>query len=375
MGNPEARNREKLNLLLDEACRLLRELFTKTWKERFGRDWDKDSSYRILGHNLQNIQPIHTKLIEEGDIDMWDLTTLRAVLTAEDLFNLPSDQTARIIEIDNIRSEIVHHPTPGIAEKQFSDWFSDLHVILMVFGMSCEKLQQIRQSEADDTQKSSSASVNLNKDSGDIPGLDFSKKLDDPNRTARIMLHRGWINQYRMMSNTSKYRSALSIQVPLTQELPQCFMGFKSITLQDMEPFEDVIYEGRKFAVTVIDEVGFTGSCIALVVEDQNGDVERCSIYGSPYMNDETEARYVFRPGCKMIIIRPYMRMAMDGKPVIRVDDPATIVMRGYIPNMCRYCGKPNADKSCGRCKNALYCDKMCQTLDWKKLKHKLICQ
>jgi hypothetical protein len=83
--------------------------------------------------------------------------------------------------------------------------------------------------------------------------------------------------------------------------------------------------------------------------------------------------------GSKMHIINPYLRIgANDRKPSVRVDDISSIVMQSEserILNMCRYCCEANASKACSKCRQALYCSKECQTMDWKLYKHKLICK
>ncbi|CAF3625043.1 unnamed protein product, partial [Rotaria sp. Silwood2] len=78
-----------------------------------------------------------------------------------------------------------------------------------------------------------------------------------------------------------------------------------------------------------------------------------------------------------MNIINPYLRIgASDKIPVIRVDDFSSIMMQSeseYIVNMCRCCGEANAPHVCSKCKQARYCTKECQTMDWELYKHKLI--
>ena len=81
--------------------------------------------------------------------------------------------------------------------------------------------------------------------------------------------------------------------------------------------------------------------------------------------------------GATFLIMNPYIRMAADGKPMIRIDDPRSLVAvdNGEVDGkMCRYCGDMGAKFSCARCLSAVYCSKECQTDDWKLLDHKLVC-
>ena len=112
---------------------------------------------------------------------------------------------------------------------------------------------------------------------------------------------------------------------------------------------------------------------VTLVAEDEFGFVERISIYNLKRENNKIGETYQI--GCRFAIINPYIRLAMDGKPMIRVDDPKSIIFYDKTANdICRFCGKENSKYKCSKCQIAKYCCKEFQLDDWKIFKHVLIC-
>ena len=145
-----------------------------------------------------------------------------------------------------------------------------------------------------------------------------------------------------------------------------------------MDPTKDHIYEGFVMNITFIEDPTTGGASIVSVIQDENGETQRCFIYNFEHENNECIVEKTYGFGIKMQLINSYMRMAHDFKPTIRIDDPQCLIeMSGQSnnDNKCRYCLKDNAKSHCSRCERAYYCDKNCQTKDWKLYKHKLICR
>jgi hypothetical protein len=146
-----------------------------------------------------------------------------------------------------------------------------------------------------------------------------------------------------------------------------------------MDPTKDQVHEGHVLSVTIIEEASSWTPSIHLVIEDEHLDSERMFIYGVPEDQGEYSTNKVYTIGSKMNIINPYLRLgATDMKPLIRVDDFSSIMMQSEserVVNMCRCCREPNSSHVCGKCKQARYCTKECQTMDWKLYEHKLICR
>jgi hypothetical protein len=86
-------------------------------------------------------------------------------------------------------------------------------------------------------------------------------------------------------------------------------------------------------------------------MQDAEGRVERVALYNLP----KRLSREI-TIGQQIAISNPYMRMANDGKPLIRVDDPASIQLLERVA-ICHFCTK-QATKLlyCGKCRSALYC-------------------
>ncbi|CAF4361734.1 unnamed protein product [Rotaria magnacalcarata] len=146
-----------------------------------------------------------------------------------------------------------------------------------------------------------------------------------------------------------------------------------------MDPTTDHVYDGYVLSVTIIEQTYTWTPSIHLVIEDENFDCERMFIYSFPDGQGKYLTNKVFTIGSKMNIINPYLRLGgTDMKSLVRIDDFSSIIMQSeseQVLNMCRCCGEPNALHVCSKCKQARYCTKECQTIDWQLYKHKFICQ
>ncbi len=136
-------------------------------------------------------------------------------------------------------------------------------------------------------------------------------------------------------------------------------------------------------------------------MQDAEGRVERLALYNLPKRLSQA-----ITIGQQIAITNPYMRMAKDGKPMIRVDDPASVQLLEKVA-ICHFCAQQAAKLCCcGQCRSALYCrytstrlecplgdtharltkkmfvsvrtphtrSKQCQVSDWKELNHKAVC-
>jgi hypothetical protein len=111
----------------------------------------------------------------------------------------------------------------------------------------------------------------------------------------------------------------------------------------------------------------------SIVAQDEHGMVERVAMYNLGL--SEKSILETYKIGCKISITNPYIRMANDMKPMIRIDDPRTIILRDkQMTNPCCLCLKENSKYSCSKCLKAKYCSKECQIDDWKIFQHKNLC-
>lgn len=207
--------------------------------------------------------------------------------------------------------------------------------------------------------------------------LDRKSRLTDPHRIEIFKRHRQWAADMSKQQHITKF-GAMTQEPRVKQSVAKSLIGLKPITLKEINPTKDYVYDEYILSVTIIDEALTWIPSIHLVIEDENLDCDHMVIYGF----QETQGKHlideVFTIGTKMNIIHPYLRIgANDGKPFIRVDDFSSIIMQNgseRVMSMCRCCGEPNALHVCGRCKRARYCSKECQIMDWKLYEHKLIC-
>lgn len=136
------------------------------------------------------------------------------------------------------------------------------------------------------------------------------------------------------------------------------------------------VWENRVMFLTVIDEAlsGFGLFDIYVVAEDSKRSAIRVVL--KCFQQDELVQRK-FGFGSKLTILKPHtIASFVDGGKVVQVFDQSTIICENNVgeKTLCRFCLKPGATQNCSRCKWARYCNKECQSLDWKMLKHKKIC-
>eukprot|EP01087_Luapelamoeba_hula_P023142 TRINITY_DN845_c0_g1_i1.p1 TRINITY_DN845_c0_g1~~TRINITY_DN845_c0_g1_i1.p1 ORF type:complete len:1213 (+),score=235.00 TRINITY_DN845_c0_g1_i1:88-3639(+) len=143
----------------------------------------------------------------------------------------------------------------------------------------------------------------------------------------------------------------------------------RTIVLSEMDPTVDRIHTGYALQGMFI-EFPVTVKATYSVIQDTEGRVFKIAVYNLP---DST--RYM-RPGQTVTLIDPYMRLAADGKPMLRVDDPSCLVFGDRL-QICYYCATEQSNGElmrCGKCKAAQYCSQQCQRADWSELNHKRIC-
>jgi len=212
------------------------------------------------------------------------------------------------------------------------------------------------------------------------PIMDNKSRLTNPHRIEVILEHRKW------QSNFLRNRDHQVVTIPfstdtslLKKQTVRSLVGLKPITIREMHPKKDHVYNGYVLSVTIIEQAYSWTPSIHLVIEDQHFDCKKMCVYGFPEDQGEHLISQVFAIGSKMHIINPYLRLGkIDLKPLIRIDDFSSIVMENeseHIINMCRCCGEANAPHVCSKCKRAYYCTRECQIMDWQLYKHKLICK
>uniref|UniRef100_A0A914YUI4 MYND-type domain-containing protein n=1 Tax=Panagrolaimus superbus TaxID=310955 RepID=A0A914YUI4_9BILA len=209
----------------------------------------------------------------------------------------------------------------------------------------------------------------------------FEKVKFDRKRKALILQNREiFISYAREYGRATISFVQTAPKPPCTTPNPPNWSSPKKITLKEMDPTKDKVYNGCILKVRILDWA-FKMYSIQTVIEDENGDVYRFAIYNWPTngnsKNGMAEALKTFRPNVKMSIINPYHRMAKDGQNTIRVEGPKFVkIDTSMLNKLCHICGKEGKTlPSCSKCKMALYCSQECQKLDWTEFNHKSLCQ
>jgi TPR repeat protein len=212
------------------------------------------------------------------------------------------------------------------------------------------------------------------------PIINNKSRLTNPYRIEAVLEHRKWQSRFlQKRDNPVHFVMPITCKPRVQQRTAKSLIGLKPITLREMNPIKDHVYDGYVLSVTIIEEAYSWTPSVHLVIEDEHLDCQKLCVYSFPEDYGEYLTSKVYRIGSKMNIINPYLRLAMhDNKLFIRVDDFSSIMMQSEserIINMCRCCGEANALKLRGKCKQARYCTRECQTIDWQIYKHKLICK
>lgn len=199
-----------------------------------------------------------------------------------------------------------------------------------------------------------------------------------PNTNAAFIVeHRTFFHEMRGMKETEKKKQGTFATYAHPAKLkgkPNVdIIGLKQIYFKDMDTNVDKIYDGFAVKVVIIDDAIVGQPSVNIIGQDNDGNMQRIFIYNIP-QNEETQQVVGF--GCSITIVNPYHRIAMDGKPMIRVDNPSTIIYHTALTNKkrCRYCGNPQGIILCKKCQRAYYCSKNCLTSDSSENEHKLVC-
>lgn len=205
-----------------------------------------------------------------------------------------------------------------------------------------------------------------------FPKTALPVKSLDPNRNMILKEHRRTICGLKQKFSEITTTFQTTVKPPRTQKTSDDITNFKRIYIRDIDTRRDHVMNGHILGVTLID-IPCTGfSSVHFVVADDNGDVQGLSVYNLG--TDYEKINKQFEIGTKFDIINPYMRLSVDNSFRIRVDDTKSIVFKGKVDKICRYCSAANSAYKCARCNRAVYCSKECQTNDWKLASHKSIC-
>lgn len=169
------------------------------------------------------------------------------------------------------------------------------------------------------------------------PNID---QLRNSYRVELTVAHRTWASLSTIPPGYSRVRT--SFKGHKHQQSPSSLAGLKPITFREMDITKDHVYEGFILQVSSIEDASI-GTSVALVLADQNYDYQRGFVYNFSDMFSSDEITKNLGFGSTFSILNPYMRMAADQKPGIRIDDPRSIFINSTTEDQskkCRFCLK-----------------------------------
>lgn len=201
------------------------------------------------------------------------------------------------------------------------------------------------------------------------------KYLEDPFRIHLIKSHRENIYEKNKIGCINSSNAIIRNTFKAPKKQININSDLKPIYLNEIDFAKDHVLNGFTLKATIIDILDYLmGNSIFFIIEDSNRNVERMAVYNLG--NDYEKICKEYCVGTIISIKSPYIRMAADGKPMIRIDDPSSsiVIQAERKEKMCRFCGEENSKYLCAKCLKSCYCSKECQISDFKILNHKLIC-
>jgi hypothetical protein len=169
-----------------------------------------------------------------------------------------------------------------------------------------------------------------------------------------------------------KDKTVIQSSLPRNKRIIQNYTNLTKIMLSDVDLTYDHIEKGKFFLVAVIEQPNLNYTSLMTVVEDEENSVQRIAIYNLKESKEQLFEE--FKVGTVLKIMNPYIRLAIDMKPIIRIDDIDSFKIVERINKPCYMCLKPDCSLTCGKCKTSKYCSKECQLIDWNTYNHSLVC-
>ncbi len=141
-------------------------------------------------------------------------------------------------------------------------------------------------------------------------GFEQKGYLKSPVRKGLILQHRERLKDTAGLNQNEIKADDRVILGKLKQNRAKKMATLKSITLQEMSPTKDKIYENRILDLTVIEEPNLYYNSIQLIAEDDNGDTTR--VYVDPVAGGNILQKFAI--GSRVAIINPYMGICAKGE-------------------------------------------------------------
>lgn len=150
MTSQDFHNWCKLEFLTMRGSEFLRSLFKKSWQTKFNKVWNSSTSGKVfingVGNDVyQEAFRDQRKLLEQGDIDKWDLSLLRNALVNTSLLKNKQERK-NVNELTGIRNKLAHHSSKCISDTEFEDYWNKISQLLCDLGDSKEELEELKTS-------------------------------------------------------------------------------------------------------------------------------------------------------------------------------------------------------------------------------------
>jgi tetratricopeptide (TPR) repeat protein len=169
----------------------------------------------------------------------------------------------------------------------------------------------------------------------------FGRKsfINDCRRKALVLDHRKY---YFDVKSTLSMKKVISIThtPPKKQKISASIANLKALFLKDIDFSHDHIMDGYVLTMINIDVPVYQPPPLStlFLAQDEHGMVERVAMYNLGL--SENSILETYKIGRKFSIINPYIRMANDMKPMIRIDDPRTIILSDEQMTKLNICTK-----------------------------------
>ncbi|CAF1365470.1 unnamed protein product [Didymodactylos carnosus] len=152
----------KLELVLGRSSAILRQLFKDRYQQFFDNHWDDTPTaggtfYTNIidkGKNKSkfNLTTVQKRLIQKGNTNDWDITTLTSLLINVTSPQMPkkavvqrlSEENRKIADIREIRNTLAHHTTKQLSNNEFIQLWHKLIAILVYFGQNEADLNKLK---------------------------------------------------------------------------------------------------------------------------------------------------------------------------------------------------------------------------------------
>ncbi|CAF1133535.1 unnamed protein product, partial [Didymodactylos carnosus] len=151
-----------LNPPIGRSSAILRQLFKDRYQQFFDNHWDDTPTaggtfYTNIidkGKNKSkfNLTTVQKRLIQKGNTNDWDITTLTSLLINVTSPQMPkkavvqrlSEENRKIADIREIRNTLAHHTTKQLSNNEFIQLWHKLIAILVYFGQNEADLNKLK---------------------------------------------------------------------------------------------------------------------------------------------------------------------------------------------------------------------------------------